>query len=80
MGIQKFKCRVSTNREYEKPVIKSTSCINLWNNQLTKCDLFYKRNLYYVNLHIPKPHGSLWVAHTKSTWHFQCDQTTSNQQ
>ena len=70
MGIQKFKCWVPTwfcaKREYAKPVIKSTSCIKLHNYQLTKYDSFHKRNLYYVNLHIPKSHGSAWVAHTTS--------------
>ena len=28
--------------------------------------MFHKRNLYYINLHIPKPHCSLRVAHTTS--------------
>ena len=49
-----------------KPVIKSTSCIKLYNYYLTKYDSFHKRNLYYVNLHIPKPHGLLRVAHVTS--------------
>ena len=28
--------------------------------------MFHKKNLYYITLHIPKPHGSLQVAHTTS--------------
>ena len=33
---------------------------------LTKYVLFHKRNLYHINLRIPKPHCSLRVAHTTS--------------
>ena len=51
-------------RMWKLIIKKYTSCITLCNYQLTKYDLFYKENLYYITLHIPKPHGSLKVTHT----------------
>ena len=50
-----------------KPVIKKNiSCNKLCNYWLTKYYMFHKEKLYYFTLHIPKPHGSLRVAHTTS--------------